>query len=85
MGPIFPYPDLPPGEVLTTSLPRDFNISSPDGTSPSQAPCPCVASGYHHARMAQKLWDGSHNLWESPSSGKGKEKGARAGAGEGGG
>ena len=67
-GPIFPYPDLPPEEVLTTPLPRHFNISSPDGTSPSQSPCPCLASRYRHAWVAQDLWERPHNLWESPRS-----------------
>ena len=65
-GPIFPYPDLPPEEVLTTPLPRHFNISSPDGTSPSQSPCPCLASRCRHAWVAQDLWEKPHNLWESP-------------------
>ena len=67
-GPIFPYPDLPPEEVVTPPLPRHFNISSPDGTSPSQSPCPCLACRCRHAWVAQDLWERPHNLWESPRS-----------------
>ena len=63
--PIFPHPDLPPKEVLPTSLPRNFNIPNSDGTSPPQSPCPCPAHRRRRRRRRKrkrKRREGGRNM-----------------------
>eukprot|EP00959_Pyramimonas_sp_CCMP1952_P233337 4876057-Pyramimonas_sp.AAC.1 len=64
-GPI-PLATSPARAGLDNAVSRHVSISNLDRTSPSQSPCPCPVSRYHHARGAKHLLgERPRNLWES--------------------